>query len=247
MDERVQRFLSKEEWQSLLQSKPAQILVRRSISKRVHFQETTETPLPYELPMEDPHFRLIQLKRMRYKAFKQRLTALAMPKASPKAELAVQKWSWAETTENSIGPGQYETRLDLTKPCVVSTKPNHPIPVIRKMSSVGRHREPPTPLKSISTEPKDQIASPKPERSSTAGRIRPRQSFSRSQGRLFDLKNPSILPDIGSYSPTLIPSQKHRYSVPKSLRKFNISRCIYYADSLLNEKFNSVFQSVSPN
>lgn len=247
MDERVQRFLSKEEWQSLLQSKPTRQLVHRSIIKRVQFQDTKEDPLPYELPTEDPNLHQVQLKRMRYKAFKKRLTALAMPKASPKAETTMQKWSWAETTENSIGPGQYETRLDLSKPCIISTKPNHPIPVIRKFTSVGRHRELPTPIKSVSTEQKDQIASPKPERSSTAGRVIPRQSFSRSQGRLFDLKNPAILPDIGSYSPSLIPSQKHRYSVPKSLRKFNISRCISHSDSLLNEKFNSVFQSVSPN
>jgi len=246
MDEKIQRFLSKADWQSLLQSRPVRHLVHRQFIKKVHFQPDPEALTPCELlPSEDVRSsHLLQLqKQARYKALKERLATLAQPKASPKADLAVQKWSWAETADNSVGPGQYETRLDLTKPCHLSTKPNHPIPVIRKSTSVGRARErdllsPARPL----PDSREKGDLSKAERSSMR-RTGGRQSFSRSQGRVFDLKSPLNLPDVGSYSPLLVPSQKYRYSVPKSVRKFNISRCILHSDSLLNEKFNSMFLS----
>lgn len=246
MDERVQRFLSKADWQSLLYSRPVRQLIRRQYLKKVHFQPSEEVPTPSEQPIDaSPTQRLIHLqKRARYKALQERLATLALPKASPKAGLAGQKWSWADTEENCVGPGQYEVGLDLAKPCPLSTKPNHPVPIIRKSKSVGRAKEREASTALPNYREKDDF--PRAERSPTR-KSGARQSFSRSQGRVFDLKSPLNQPDVGSYYPALIPSQKYRYSVPKSVRKFNISRCISHSDSLLSEKFNSVFSLFSPN
>lgn len=245
MDDHVKRFLSKQEWRSLVESKPVQLLVQHSLLKRVQFMEDKQESLPSEGPAEtETSSNLVdQQKIARYKALKGRLKVLAQPKVSPKLGVTRAKWSWADETDNPIGPGQYEVRLDIAKPSRLSTIPNRPVPVIRQSTSVGRSRDK---WKSTLLSPKVSSISPLNDpRPSTVHRSRKelssRPSFSRSQGRLFDFRRSLFSPDAGSYTPTFVPSQKNRFSVPKSTRKFNISRCNHHSDSLLNAKFNSVF------
>ena len=247
MDDRVQRFLSKKDWVSLLQPRPERtkpLFMTRPSIRKVHFEEDDQqSPSFLQLQQEENDAKARaarELQRQRYETLQKRIQALSQPK----------KVGSETEEETDVGPANYDTRLDLSRPCFVSTRPNFPTAVIRKPSISKRNTATPNRLETTTTY-SDATTVKVQERSVSVSRLgkknkeetcRRKGSLGReSEGRALDLFGCTHLPDLRNYTPTPLGSQKGKYSIPKSNKKFSIKKRNFQTVSQLSQHFNSLF------
>lgn len=245
MDDRVQRFLSKQDWASLLQPqsvKPKSQLKTRASLRKVHFEEDDQqSSLQSRLQLEEAEAKEKAertLRRERYQTMQQRLQALSQPKKID-SELE-EEWL--------VGPANYDTRLDLSRPCFVSTRPSCPTPVIRQpIGAKGKG----SPNRLDTTTTSEEITVKQQERSASVSRLgkkskeeptRRKGSMGRdSERRVLELFGLTHFPDLRNYTPTPVQSQKGKYSIPKSHKKFSIKKSNTHPVSQLSQHFNTLF------
>ncbi len=246
MDDRVQRFLSKADWVSLLQphpAKPKSLLKTRPSMRKVHFEEDDhEELLLSRLQQEEAEARdraERALRRQRYQTTQQRLRELAQPK----------KIGSESDDEWVVGPANYDTRLDLSRPCFVSTRPSCHTPVIRQ-PVCPKHSSSPNRLdatiNSEETVVKPQGRSTSMSRLSKKSKEEPPNRRKGSMGRdserrMLELFGFAHFPDLRNYTPTPVQSQKGKYSIPKSSKKYSIKKSNCYSVSQVSQHFNTLF------
>lgn len=245
MDDRVQRFLSKQDWASLLQQQPAKtttLLKTRPSLRKVHFEEDDQqSSLHSRLQLEEAEAKEKaerMLRRERYQTVQQRLRALSQPKKTG-SDLE-EEWL--------VGPANYDTRLDLSRPCFVSTRPSCPTPVIRQPSEAKGKGSPSRLDRSITSE---ENTVKQQERSVSVSRLgkKNKEGLTRRKGsmgrdserRVLEMFGFTHFPDLRNYTPTPVQSQKHKYSIPKSHKKFSIKKSKPHSVSQLSQHFNTLF------
>ena len=264
--EKLQRFISRQDWISLLAPAPRPHYPKLTNGGVWHDLKNIQTELSdmteeleslklkgaqiFDLPGLKAQLR----KRHQSKLHRKRLKELSQPKASPKPEIGA-KWTWAEPMDQEAGPGDYEVRLDLSKPSFESNRPKQPIPIIKDFKrsdkafsckeEIERRKGLDSPACTIYT-PNNAFIMRSPSRVIIAGRS---ASHSRLRPVLeSDEDSRHLLRHNirASHQRDPSPFPKGSYSIPKSPRKFDIRKCMLHIDSLQNRAFNLSFVPRTP-
>lgn len=264
--EKVQRFISRQDWMSLLTPPPRPQYPKLTNGGVWHDLKKIQTELSdmseeleslklkgaqvFDLPGLKEQLR----KRQQRKLHRKRLRELSQPKPPPKPELGG-KWTWAEPMDQEAGPGDYEVRLDLSRPSFESNRPKQPFPIIKDFKrsdkafsckeEIERRKGLDSPACTIYT-PNLALILRSPSRvfisgrSASHSRLRPvlesdedSRHLLRHHIRTSQHRDPS-------------PSSKASYSIPKSPRKLDIRKCTSHTGSFQNRLFNHSFVPKTP-
>ena len=236
MEDRVKRFLSGADWKSLWASPPPKPAPLRPSIRHIQQEAAQAFSSPdTSAPLSPVSARLkaVEEQRAKHKAFRRRLLVLATP-TPRRNEESDEDWP--------VGPADYDTRLELGKPCYLSNRPKCPSFTISKITVR------PARVKRRSPKPAPELLSAPLYRTEVRSFSNPRARKPSLSPRKasFDwkasLRHVSELCDPRDYTPSPPRSYKGLYSIPKSGKRFNIRKCKTQADSEVNHKFNEIFR-----
>lgn len=230
MEDRVKRFLSGADWRSLwapVAKKPPPFRINiRQIQLDAARSPTSASHMS-PLSPATAKLKMIQLKKAKIQAIRRRIGELATPKS----------YSQDNSEDDCmVGPADYDTRLELGRPCYLSNRPTNPAfsmnkltprPVLAKQTtrlplSIRTHAEKKSNIRSFSI-PRVR------QHSLTRSPKRHRTEWKES------LRREISLSDTRDYTPTPLPSYRGQYSIPKANRRLNIRKCKRWIGSVGGE------------